>query len=80
MTRDTRIGSSDYYEQSGNPGMGHQSGGTIQDRVTVAGVIEEAKSQDVAAVAAEIQQLLEQLDPFYSFLFFRPRDGTGCSN
>jgi hypothetical protein len=65
MTRDIRIGSSDYYEQSGNLGMVHHSGGTIEDRMTVAGAIEEAKPQDLAAAAAEIQQLLEQLDPFY---------------
>lgn len=64
MTRNIRMGSGNYYEQSGNIGMGHQSGGMIQDGVTVAGVVSAAEQQNLVAAAAEIQQLLEQLDPF----------------
>jgi hypothetical protein len=64
MTRNIRMGSGNYYEQSGNVGMGHHSGGMIQDGVTVAGVVNEAEQQNLTAAAAEIQQLLEQLDPF----------------
>jgi hypothetical protein len=54
-----------YYEQSGNIGIGHMSGGTIQPGAKVAGVINEAQQQNLAEAAAEIQQLLEQLEKSY---------------
>ena len=55
----------DYYEQSGNFGIGHMSGGEIKDRAKVAGVINEAEKQNLADAAQEIQQLLEQLSETY---------------
>ena len=51
----------DIYNQSGNIGIGHMSGGEIQKGAKVAGVINEAEQQNLAQAAAEIQQLLEQL-------------------
>ena len=57
---------SDIYNQSGNFGIGHQSGGTIEQGAKVAGVINEAEQRKLAETAAEIQQLLEQLDKSYS--------------
>lgn len=54
-----------YYEQSGNFGIGHMSGGTIQSGAKIAGVINEAQQQNLAEAAAQIQQLLEQLDKSY---------------
>ncbi len=56
----------DIYNQSGNFGIGHQSGGTIEQGAKVAGVINEAEQRNLAETAAEIQQLLEQLDKSYS--------------
>ena len=50
-----------YYEQSGSFGIGHMSGGEIQDGAKVAGVINEAEKQNLADAAQEIQQLLKQL-------------------
>ncbi len=50
-----------YYEQSGNFGIGHMSGGEIKDGAKVAGIINEAENQNLASAAQEIQQLLEQL-------------------
>lgn len=50
-----------YYEQSGDFGIGQMSGGKIQPGAKVAGVINEAEQQNLAEAAAEIQQLLEQL-------------------
>ncbi|MBD2205599.1 hypothetical protein H6G33_24970 [Calothrix sp. FACHB-1219] len=55
----------DYYEQSGNFGIGHMSGGEIKEGAKVAGVINEAERQNLAQAAAEIQKLLEQLDKSY---------------
>ena len=55
----------DYYEQKGNFGIGHMSGGEIKDGAKVAGVINEAEEQDLAEAAAEIQALLKQLDQTY---------------
>lgn len=55
----------DYYEQSGNLGIGHMSGGEIKDNVKVAGVVNEAEKQNLAEAAAEIQTLLEQLSETY---------------
>ncbi len=48
----------DYYEQSGNFGIGHMSGGTIEEGAKVAGVIHEGQAKNLAEVAAEIQDLL----------------------
>ena len=55
----------DYHEQSGNFGIGHMSGGEIQEGAKVAGVINEAEEQDLAQAAAEIQNLLKQLEQAY---------------
>jgi hypothetical protein len=52
----------DSYQQSGNFGIGHMSGGTIQSGAKVAGVINEAQQRNLAEAAAEIQQLLENLE------------------
>ena len=60
---DERIG--DSYQQSGNFGIGHMSGGRIQSGAKVAGVINEAQQRNLAEAAAEIQQLLEQLEKSY---------------
>ncbi|BCL40218.1 pentapeptide repeat-containing protein [Nostoc sp. MS1] len=54
-----------YYEQSGNFGIGHMSGGEIKEGAKVAGVINEAERQNLAQAAAEIQQLLNQLGETY---------------
>jgi Ser-tRNA(Ala) deacylase AlaX len=56
----------DYYKQSGNFGIGHMSGGEIKEGAKVAGVINEAKRQNLAQAAAEIQLLLKQLEQTYS--------------
>ena len=53
------------YEQKGNIGIGHMSGGEIKGNAKVAGVINEAKEQDLAEAAAEIQALLKQLEQTY---------------
>ena len=50
-----------YIEQSGNFGIGHMSGGKIQESAKVAGVINEEEQQNLAKAAAEIQQLLDRL-------------------
>ena len=55
----------DKYEQKGNFGIGHMSGGEIQEGAKVAGVINEAQKQNLADAAQEIQQLLEQLSEAY---------------
>ncbi|MDJ0899670.1 MAG: hypothetical protein QNJ55_12750 [Xenococcus sp. MO_188.B8] len=55
-----------YYEQKGNFGIGHMSGGTISENAKVAGIINKAMQQDLAQSAAEIQQLLDQLSKTYS--------------
>lgn len=55
----------DYYEQSGNFGIGHMSGGEIKGNAKVAGVINEGEKQDLAEAAAEIQALLKQLEQTY---------------
>jgi tetratricopeptide (TPR) repeat protein len=51
--------------QSGNFGIGHMNGGMIAPRAKVAGIINEAEQQNLAEAAAEIQQLLEQLEQSY---------------
>jgi uncharacterized protein YjbI with pentapeptide repeats len=57
--------SGDTYNQMGNFGIGHMSGGTIQSGANVAGVINEAPQRNLVEAAAEIQQLLEQLEKSY---------------
>ena len=49
------------YNQNGNFGIGHMSGGEIQKEAKVAGVINEAEQQNLTHAAEEIQQLLKQL-------------------
>lgn len=51
----------DYYEQKGNFGIGHMSGGTIQGNAKVAGVINESGRENKEDVAAEVRKILEQL-------------------
>ncbi|MEL7409640.1 MAG: hypothetical protein AAFN00_22290, partial [Cyanobacteria bacterium J06558_2] len=53
------------YQQSGNFGIGHMSGGEIQEGAKVAGVINEAEKQNLADAAQEIHQLLKQLSETY---------------
>jgi hypothetical protein len=55
----------DRYLQSGNFGIGHMSNGTIEGGAKVAGVINEAEQQNLVEAAAQIQQLLEQLEKSY---------------
>ncbi len=54
-----------YYEQSGQFGIGHMSDSEIKDQAKVAGVINEAEKRNLAEVAKEIQQLLDQLSETY---------------
>ena len=54
----------DTYQQSGNIGIAHMSGGEIKDRAKVAGVINKAEQQNLAQ-AAEIQSLIQQLERSY---------------
>jgi hypothetical protein len=56
---------SNSFDQSGNFGIGQMSGGTIQSGAKIAGVINEAQQRNIAETAAEIQQLLEQLEKSY---------------
>lgn len=65
MSRNIKINKGNYYEQSGNLGIGHMSGGEIKEGAKVAGVINEAQKQNLADAAQEIQQLLEQLSENY---------------
>lgn len=46
-------------------GIGEMKGGTIQGNAKVGGIINEAEQRNLAEAAAEIQQLLEQLDKSY---------------
>lgn len=59
------INAENYYEQSGQFGIGQMSGGEIKDNAKVAGVINEADQRNLAEVAQEIQQLLDQLSETY---------------
>jgi hypothetical protein len=56
---------SNIFDKSGNFGIGQMSGGTIQSGAKIAGVINEAQQRNIAETAAEIQQLLEQLEKSY---------------
>ncbi|MEM8722246.1 MAG: hypothetical protein AAGE84_23620 [Cyanobacteria bacterium P01_G01_bin.39] len=68
-TRNVNIGSGnynenikgDYYEQKGNFGIGHMSGGTIQGSAKIAGVINETTQEDTEDVASEVRQILTKL-------------------
>ncbi|VEP14744.1 hypothetical protein H1P_2830012 [Hyella patelloides LEGE 07179] len=62
MTEHRTIKTDAYYEQSGNIGIGHMSGGEIKGNAKVAGVINEAEERDLAEAAAEIQALIRQLE------------------
>jgi len=53
------------YNQSGNFGIGHISGGKIEAGAKVAGALNEAEQRNLAETAAKIQQLLEQLEKSY---------------
>ncbi len=63
--RTINMGEGNYYEQKGNFGINHMSGGEIKDNVEVAGVINEAEKENLAEAAAEIQALLKQLEKTY---------------
>ena len=65
--RNIHMGEGNYneYEQKGNFGIGHMSGGEIKGNAKVAVVINEAEEQDLAEAAAKIQALLEQLSETY---------------
>ena len=52
----------DYYEQKGNFGIGHMSGGTIEKGAQVAGVINEAQSKNLTEVATKIEKLLDYFE------------------
>ena len=53
------------HEQKGNFGISYISNGEITGNVKVARVINEAEQNNLAYVAQEIQQLLEQLSKTY---------------
>jgi len=55
------IHAKEYYEQSGQLGIGHMSDSEIKDQAKVAGIINEAEQRNLAEVAKEIQELLDQL-------------------
>ena len=54
-----------YNEQTGNFGIGHMSGGEIQDGAKVGGIINESQQKSLAEVAKEIQELLYQFSQPY---------------
>ena len=54
----------EYHEHS-QIGINHMSGGKIEGQARVAGVINEAEQRNLAEVAKEIQQLLDQLSEIY---------------
>lgn len=56
--------SGDTYNQR-EVGIGHMSGGVNKDNVKIAGVLNEAEQKNLAETAAEIQQLLQQLEQSY---------------
>lgn len=59
------VAESNIFDQSGNFGIGNMSDGTIQSGAKIAGVINEAQQRNLAETAAEIQQLIEQLEKSY---------------
>ncbi|MDJ0590797.1 MAG: hypothetical protein QNJ72_12495 [Pleurocapsa sp. MO_226.B13] len=52
----------DYYEQKGNYGIGHMSGGEIKGNAKVAGVINEVQPKNLAEVAANLEDLLNYFE------------------
>ena len=75
--KDTNI-KGDYYEQKGNFGIGHMSGGEIKGNAKVAGVINEAEKQNVADAATEVRQLLEKLSKTYPITTSREKNKYSC--
>ncbi|NEQ37347.1 MAG: hypothetical protein F6K40_14160 [Okeania sp. SIO3I5] len=53
------------YNQKGLVGIGNQSIGTVKGNAKVAGVIYEAKDQNLAEALAQVQQILQQLSQSY---------------
>lgn len=62
MTGDRSINTNTYYEQSGNFGIGHMSGGEIKEGAKVAGVINEAEKQNLAEAIQIIEALRKNLE------------------
>jgi len=63
MTGENReLKTDNYYELSGNFGIGHMSGGTIEKGAKVAGIINEATPQDLAKIAQVLQELLDYFE------------------
>ncbi|MEM8720258.1 MAG: hypothetical protein AAGE84_13265 [Cyanobacteria bacterium P01_G01_bin.39] len=54
------------YEQKGNFGIGHMSGGSINDKTKVSGFINEVERQNVIDASEKIQALLKQLEQTYN--------------
>jgi len=67
MTEERNINTNTDNKQIRNCGIVHMSGGEINGQAKIAGVINEAQQQqtDLAQAAAEIQELLKQLDKSY---------------
>jgi hypothetical protein len=55
----------DCYEQKGNFGIGHMSGGEIKGNAKVAGVVNKAEEQNLVETVAQIQALIQQLEQFH---------------
>jgi len=66
MVEHRTINTKEYYEQSGQLGANQINQSEIQSGAKVAGVINEAEQQNLNQAAAEIQNLLEQLEKSYS--------------
>jgi murein L,D-transpeptidase YcbB/YkuD len=63
-TAQSEVHNQENINQSGNFGVGVNKG-KIKDNAKVAGIYNEAEQQNLAQAAAEIQQLLEQLEQTY---------------
>ncbi len=50
------------YNQTGNFGIGHMSGGTIKGNAKIAGVINESSSNNLEEIAQEIEKLISCLE------------------
>lgn len=55
----------DTYNQSGQFGIGHQSGGLISGDAKIAGVINESDQHNLSQVILEVQQIIEPLSQSY---------------
>ena len=64
--QDSFLAEGDTYNQSDNVGIGHMSGGEIKEGAKVTGVINKAQKQSLVQAAAEIQELLKQLEQSYA--------------